>query len=109
MSLSEETYNSLAASVFKRLLKGLDAADPDVVDVESTGEMVTVTHLKTSEKVIVNTQRAARQIWVAGNGAGIHFSCDAQGRWLDDKGKGLELFDWVATCVGQLTGQRLSL
>ncbi|MBX7115948.1 MAG: iron donor protein CyaY [Myxococcaceae bacterium] len=107
--LEESTYNAMAAQVFKRLLKGLDAADPDVVDVESTGEMVTVTQLKTAEKIIINTQRAARQIWVAGKGAGIHFSCDGQGRWFDDKGKGLELFDWVASCLEALTGQRSAL
>jgi|CXWL01.1.fsa_nt_gi CyaY protein len=107
--LDEATYNVTAASVLKRLLKGLDLADPDLVDVESTGDMVTVTQLATNEKVVINTQRAARQIWVAGKGAGIHFSCDAQQRWLDDKGKGLELFDWVASCVETLTGQRLAL
>ncbi len=107
--LEEGTYNTLVAQAFKRLLKGLDAADPDVVDVESTGEMVTVTQLKTAEKIVINTQRATRQIWVAGKGAGIHFTYDAQGGWLDDKGKGLELFDWVATCVEAFTGQRSPL
>lgn len=107
--IDEATYDATVAQVFKRLLKGLDVADPDLVDVESTGEMVTVTQLKTSEKVVINTQRAARQIWVAGKGAGIHFSCDAQLRWLDDKGKGIELFDWVATCVEAFTAQRLTL
>jgi DNA-binding NarL/FixJ family response regulator len=40
-----------------------------------------------------------RQVWVAGKGLGVHFSLGPDGRWLDDKGKGLELVAWVNECV----------
>lgn len=102
--LDEKTYNALVAALFKRLLAGLDATDPDLVEADSTADMITVTAAKTGEKVIVNTQRAVRQIWVAGKGSGIHFSYDGS-RWLDDKGKGLELLAWVADCVKTATGE----
>ncbi len=108
--LDDGTFNTLAAEIFKRLLKGLDEADPDALDADSTGDMVTVTANKSGQKVVVNTQRAVRQIWVAGNGAGIHFNFDpATARWTDDKGKGLELFTWVATCVEAATGEKVAL
>ena len=105
--LDDGTYNSQVAEVFKRLLKGLDTVDPDLLDADSTGDMVTITANKSGQKVVINTQRAVSQLWVAGNGAGIHFSFD--GRWMDDKGKGIELFAWVSACVEAATGAKISL
>src|SRR5205823_1818255 len=55
--MDEAAYNALVGGVFKRLLKGLDALDPDVLEADSTGDMITIT-AKSGEKVIVNTQRA---------------------------------------------------
>lgn len=107
--LDDATYNTLVADVFKRLLKGLDAVDPDALDADSTGDMVTITG-HTGQKVVVNTQRAVRQLWVAGKGAGIHFDFDStSARWMDDKGKGLELFAWVSQCVEAASGQSVAL
>lgn len=106
--IDEGAYGSAVAQVFKRLVKAIDAADPDVVECDATGDMVTITAAKSGEKVVVNTQRAVRQIWVAGKGVGVHFSLGADGRWVDDKQKGLELLAWVAECVAAATGQRVS-
>jgi CyaY protein len=105
--LDEATYNQMAASAFRRILDAVDEIDPDLIDAESTGDMVTLTSDR-GEKCVVNTQRAVRQIWVAGNGQGIHFSYHPSSRtWVDDKGKGLELFTFVADVVEALTGERL--
>lgn len=105
--LDEPTYNRLVADAFKKLLAAVDRLDPDVVEADSTGDMVTIASPK-GEKVVVNTQRAVRQLWVAGRSQGIHFSFDpADGRWKDDKGKGLELFSFVSECVQAAVGQPL--
>jgi CyaY protein len=106
--LDEATYNNLVAQVFKRLIKAADEADPDVLEADATPDMVTFVATKSGEKVIVNTQRAVRQIWVAGKGSGLHFSLEADGRWMDDKGKGLELLKWVAECVQAMSGVALA-
>jgi CyaY protein len=103
--MDEALYNQRVAAVFKRMLAAADALDPDVLEAESTGDMLTLT-APSREKCIVNTQRAVRQIWVAGKGQGIHFSYDeASGTWKDDKGKGLELFSFVANVVHELSGE----
>jgi CyaY protein len=103
--MDEARYNQLVAAVFKRMLAAADALDPDVLEAESTGDMLTLT-TPSREKCIVNTQRAVRQIWVAGKGQGIHFSYDdVSGTWRDDKGKGLELFSFVAQVVRELSGE----
>jgi CyaY protein len=98
-SLDESTYNALVNAAFKRILAAVDEVDPDLLDADSTGDMVTLINSR-GEKVVVNTQRAVRQIWVAGKGMGIHFDYDpVEKLWMDDKGKGLELFAWVRDCV----------
>lgn len=102
--MDESRYNALVGPIFKRILAAADGIDPDVLEADSTGEMVTLT-AASGEKCIVNTQRAARQIWVAGKSQGIHFSYDdATGTWKDDKGKGLELLTFVADVVRSISG-----
>lgn len=103
------TYSSAVAAFFKRLVAAADAVDPDLLECDATGDMVTLTAPRSGTKVIVNTQRAVSQIWVAGKGEGVHFSRADDGRWLDDKGKGLELGAWVAACVEDASGVTLPL
>lgn len=105
--MDEARYNQLISAAFKRILAAADSIDPDVLEADSTGDMVTLT-APSREKCIVNTQRAVRQIWVAGKSQGIHFSYDdATGTWKDDKGRGLELFSFVADVVKHISGAEL--
>lgn len=107
--MDDATYTVTVSALFRRLVKAIDAVDPDVLEADATGDMVTLTATRTGEKIIVNTQRAVQQVWVAGKGEGLHFSLAADGRWLDDKGKGLELTAWVSECVRAAVGLRLEL
>ncbi len=104
--MDETRYNQLVAAAFGTLMRALDKVDPDVLDADSTGDMVTVTSAA-GQKVVVNTQRATRQIWVAGKGLGVHFSFAPDGQWMDDKGKGVELFSFIADAVEAIAGVRL--
>jgi len=105
--MEEAPYNQLISAAFKRIVKAADALDPDVLEADSTGDMVTLT-ARSGAKCIVNTQRAVRQVWVAGKGQGLHFSYDeASGAWRDDKGKGLELFSFVSEVVQDICGEPL--
>ena len=103
--LDESTYNQNVASVFRRILDAVDQIDPDELEADTTGDMVTLTS-RSGEKCVINTQRVVRQIWVAGKSQGIHFSWDGQD-WMDDKGKGLELFAFIADVVQTISGQTL--
>jgi CyaY protein len=107
--VDSSAYAASVSSFFKKLIAAIDAADPDFVECDSTGDMITITAVKSGAKVIVNTQRAVSQIWVAGKGVGVHFSQAADGRWLDDKQKGLELGAWVAECVKDAAGLAIDL
>jgi CyaY protein len=53
----------------------------------------------------VNTQRPARQIWLAADARAWHFSWDpATRRWLDDKGRGDDLFATIGRIVKDAVG-----
>ena len=106
--LDEATYDAAVAQLFKRITKAVDAADPDALEADTTGDMITITAVRSGTRVVVNTQRAVKQIWVAGKGMGVHFTL-TDGRWLDDKGKGLEVAAWVDECVESAAGVRLGL
>ena len=107
--IDEARYDQLVSKAFKRLVAAADQVDPDQLEAESTGDMVTLL-AASGEKCIVNTQRATRQIWVAGKSQGIHFSYDeASGAWRDDKGKGLELFAFVRDVVRTISGVDLAI
>src|SRR5437867_3064577 len=94
--MDERRYLDLAEVALKRVIAAFDDVDLDVADIDSAGDVVTIT-LRTSagggKKVVLNTQRPTRQLWLAGAGRAWHFSYDEGGaRWLDDKGHGDELF-----------------
>lgn len=104
MRLDDATYAAEVAALFKRLVKAIDAADPDAIECDATPDMVTITALPAGTKVIVNTQRAVKQIWVAGQGMGVHFQREPDGVWRDDKQAGHELMRWVGQCVEAASG-----
>jgi CyaY protein len=102
--MDESTYLALADEAFRAIGDALDGVDPDLVDCETAGDVVTLT-LAGGRKCIVNTQRPTRQIWLAANARAWHFSWDAASRrWLDDKGRGEELFATLAGVLRDAAG-----
>ena len=90
--MDERRYLDLADVALKRVIAAFDDVELDDADVDSAGDVVTIT-LRGGRKVVLNTQRPARQLWLAGGGRAWHFNYEEAGaRWLDDKGTGAELF-----------------
>jgi CyaY protein len=102
--LDEPSYVHMADAAFRRIERALDAVDPDDVDCELAGDVLTLT-FKSGAKCVINTQRPTRQIWLAASARAWHFSWDeAKGEWRDDKGQGVELFAKVAEIVKASAG-----
>lgn len=97
--MDESTYQRLADAALKTIVDAFEDVDTDKVDVDTVGDVVTLT-LPGGRRCVVNTQRPARQIWLAANARAWHFSWDAAGqRWLDDRGRGDNLFATIARIV----------
>lgn len=105
--MDERTYRHLADDTFRRLETLFEDVDPDVVDCERAGDVLTLT-LPGKVKCVINPQRPTRQIWLAADAKAVHFGWDeAEGAWVDDRGEGVELFAHVRALVQRHAGVAL--
>ncbi|MDP9034208.1 MAG: iron donor protein CyaY [Myxococcota bacterium] len=106
--MDDSTYQRLADTAFRAIERAFEQVDPDVVDCEVAGDVLTLT-LPGAKRCIINTQRPTRQIWLAANARAWHFSWDGTAHeWIDDKGRGDELYATIARVVRESTGVELA-
>jgi CyaY protein len=106
--MDEHEFERRAAEAWKRVLDLFESFDPDDADVEQAGDVIRIDY-RGGSRVVLNTQRPARQLWLAGGAHAWHFSFDAdRGAWLDDKGRG-ELYDILSQLTHASIGQKLTL
>jgi len=107
--MDESTYQVLADKALRRIEDGFKDVDPDLVDCEQAGDVLTLT-FKDGKRAVVNTQRPTRQLWLAANARAWHFSYDAgKSQWLDDKGQGVDLFEQIGRIFQDGAGVALKL
>ncbi len=107
--LDESLYLKLVSDAFKRIEDALSDLEPDQCDVESTGDVLALGCKRGAVRIILNTQRPTRQIWLAARTQAWHFSRDEDGRWLDDKGRGDELFATVTRLLAEHAGATVTI
>ena len=106
--MDEAKFRRLAGEVLARLDRIFGDFDPDEVEASLADTVLTLSFAD-GMKFVVNSQSAARQIWVAAVASGMHFSYDeGKGRWLDDK-TGEELFTCLERVVGGKLGRKVKL
>ncbi len=106
--MDEHEFERRAAEAWKRVLDLFDDVDPDEADVEPSGDVIRI-DFRGGRRVVLNTQRPARQIWLAGGARAWHFSFEPKsGRWYDDKGRGDELLATLAAPPKEAVGLDLS-
>jgi len=100
----ESKYLELADQTLRVVNDAFDDIDPDQVDVYASGDVLTLAFAN-GTKAVLNTQRPTRQLWFAANARAWHFSYDLpSGRWVDDKGRGAELFETLRSVVREQAG-----
>ncbi|WP_373047275.1 iron donor protein CyaY [Vulgatibacter sp.] len=107
--LTEPQYLKLADQAFRRIQDALEPVDPDDADYEFNGDVLTI-GFANGVKCVINTQRPARQIWLAAKARAWHFSWDeGAGKWMDDKGSGDDLFGLLQRIVQENAGATIRL
>lgn len=107
MTLSETDYIQLASSELKHLLESLDELG-DELDVELASDILTL-EFPDGARYVVNSHRAARQIWMAAGTTAWHFSFDTNSRrWIATK-SGEELWQVVREQVSAKLGHPITL
>jgi CyaY protein len=109
--MSEKTFLDEAETALNKIEAAMDRLnDEDVIDVECkrSGNVLEIEFIDNGSKIIVNTQAAMQEIWVAAKSGGFHYKQRDGGKWIDTR-DGSELFaalSAVASAQGGAEGTR---
>ena len=77
-AMDEVTFDRRGRDELTYLEERLDVLDPDDVEITTSDGVLTLT-LRDGVRVVINTHRAARQIWMAAVASAWHFDPPAEG------------------------------
>ncbi len=103
----EDRFDEVSRGELKHLEDAFADVDPDQVEV-STSDGVLRLDLRDGTRIVINSHRAARQIWMAAISTAWHFDQSADGAWRAAK-TGDELRATIATLIQQRIGLALAL
>jgi CyaY protein len=97
LALAEATLASIEAGIER-------AASESDTDIECSrsGNVLEIEFVDHGSKIIVNSQAAMQEIWVAARSGGFHYRYD-NGRWINTR-DGSELFDALSAMIGSQGG-----
>jgi CyaY protein len=108
LALSEEQYERLAFPELGALVRALDAIEHPNVEAELASDILTI-EFTDGTRFVVNSHRAARQIWMAAERNAWHFDwVPEKRRWIAEK-SGDELWATVSRVVTQRLGTPITL
>jgi CyaY protein len=105
--MDEASFDTAARAELTRIEDALADVDPDDVEV-STSDGVLRLDLRDGTKIVINSHRAARQIWMAAVASAWHFDLGVDGKWVAIK-TGDELRATLVRLVSQHGGVALPL
>ena len=105
--MADDSFDEVARGELKHLEDALADVDPDQVEV-STSDGVLRLDLRDGTRIVINSHRAAQQIWMAAVSTAWHFDHAADGAWRASK-TGDELRSTIVRLVEQRIGLALAL
>ena len=106
--MDEADFDRVARDELRHLEDAFAEVDPDDVEV-STSDGVLRLDLRDGTRIVINSHRAARQIWMAAVSTAWHFDPAGEGQaWRAPK-TGDELRPTLAKLINQRTGLSLAL
>ncbi len=84
--MDESAFDKLGRDELNHIADAFEDVDPDDVDMTTSDGVLTL-ELRDGVRAVINTHRAARQIWMAAVASAWKFSYDeADGRWRTETG-----------------------
>lgn len=105
--MDEARFDQIADQTLRALLRDLDGVD----DLEAELELgVLKISFEKGPDFVVNSHRAARQIWMAADRTAWHFDPQSDGaRWVSSKPPHEELHGALAAALSKRLGRAVSL
>ena len=109
MALNEKRYRHLLDEAYARVDRAFEDVDPDVAEVSISQGTLTITFFE-KQRLMLTPQPSPRQLWVAFRDRAWHFDWrEGEGRWLDDRGQGVEVLALIAQITREAAGVELNL
>jgi len=105
--MDDASFDSVARDELHALENAFSEIDPDDVEV-STSDGVLRLDLRDGTRIVINSHRAARQIWMAAVASAWHFDPSGDGSWRAAK-TGEELRPTLARVVRERIGLSVTL
>lgn len=105
----DKEYRKRIQDLFDRIQNALEGVDPDLIECEQVLGSMTLT-FSDGARCILSAQPSVRQLWLAlaRDGTAHHFNFDSQlSQWKDDKGKGIEIVQFLEDYLGRILGAKL--
>jgi len=106
--IEEKIYRQLVDEVFHRIDAAFEDVDPDLAESTSSQGTLTIFY-EQKLRFILSPQAPVRQIWAAFKDRAWHFDRDAAGNWMDDRGRGIELYRLVEDITREAVGQTVKI
>jgi CyaY protein len=108
MQISEQEYEERALPELRALVQALDELELGGVECELASDILTI-ELGSGARYVVNSHRAARQIWMAAERNAWHFDWDTERRAWIAKKSGDELWSTLSRVLTHKLGQPVAL
>jgi CyaY protein len=108
--MTESEFLKQAEAILSHIETALETlADAGDLDVECTrsGNVLEIEFIDNGSKIIVNSQAAMQELWVAAKSGGFHFRA-TDGQWLNTR-DGSELFAALSRMMSEQSGVAISL
>lgn len=105
--MDEADFERVASDELHHLEDALANIDPDDVEITSSDGVLRL-DLRDGTRIVINSHRAARQIWMAAIASAWHFDPAGEGVWRAAK-TGEELRPTLSRLVRERIGLELSL
>jgi CyaY protein len=106
--MDDDTFDRIADAELRHLENALGELDPDELEVELASGVLTLTFAD-DQRMVVNSHRAAREIWVAAFRTAWHFAPREEGgRWVWRTAKE-ELRATLAKVIGERLGHSVEV
>lgn len=109
--MSESEFLAVAEAAIHAIEIGMErageAADVDL-ECSRSGNVLEIEFIDQKSKIIINTQAAMQEIWVAARAGGFHYRMAEDSCWKDTR-DGSELFESLSRLASAQAGVVLSL